>query len=100
MLHALALAGTIAALHMTGGSTSVSMTVPVICQDYSVAGKLVTHCNDEQPPVTVNGVPVGRPYLPGAARTSEASTPAAAVAPLAALPSPSNATLCVRCSFH
>jgi hypothetical protein len=100
MLHSLALAGTIAALHMTGGSTSVTMTVPLICQDYSVAGKVVTHCNDEQASVTVNGVPLGRPYLPGRARTSDAANPAAAVAPVAVVPTSGNATLCVRCSFH
>ncbi|MGP6189390.1 MAG: hypothetical protein ACLPSH_04785 [Vulcanimicrobiaceae bacterium] len=100
MLHTLAFIGTIVALNTTtSGSIGVSMTVPVMCQDYRVGDKIVAHCNNEQPSTTpIAGVALGRPYLSGGAHVSDTAEQAAAIAPAAAVIN--NASLCLRCSFH
>jgi hypothetical protein len=88
----------IIAFNTFGGSLSVSMTVPVICDDHRVGAQVVTRCNDGQPLMApVGNVPLGRLYLP---RVQHIADAAHAPAPSALAHPTSNATLCINCSFH
>lgn len=88
MLHALALVGTIVALRTSSASFGVSITVPVICQDYRVGSQVVTRCNDGQPlTAPIGGVPLGRQYLPGSQHVVD---PAQVPAPESAPTQPTN----------
>jgi hypothetical protein len=101
LLHAAAFVGSIVALHTSGGSIRVSLTVPVICQDYRADARVVRRCNDEQPfTPPLGGIVLGKPYLRDAPRVPDEAEDAAPSTPPPAAHVTSNAALCLRCSFH